>query len=373
MSAVPSQSPPLRVAMVAARAAPYTGGVETHVDEVCARLAADGVDVTVLTTDPSGDLACTEDRRGYRLRRWPAYPRSRDYYLSPGLTAHLRRSTYRYDLVHVQGAHSLVAPGALAAARTARIPAVLTFHTGGHSSGIREALRPVQWRVMAPLLRSCRALVAVCEFERETFARVLRVPQSRIRLIPNGCTPLPVDAAATGITGEPLLVSVGRLERYKGHHRLLAAMPAILRRAPGARLALVGSGPYEKPLRDMAIGLGVQDRVVIRGFGADERGRLGKLVSDADLVCLLSDYEAHPVAVMEALAGGATVLTADTSGLSELGRKGLVTTIAVDAEPERLAAVALELAGRPRSAPPPLPSWDACAQRLAALYRDCLG
>ena len=58
---------------------------------------------------------------------------------------------------------------------------------------------------------------------------------------------------------------------------------------------------------------------------------MGKLVADADVFCLLSEYEAHPVAVMEALGAGTKALVADTSGLSELGRAGLATTIALEA------------------------------------------
>ena len=46
--------------MVSARALPLMGGIETHVHEVARRLAASGVDVTVLTTDTSGDLPADE-------------------------------------------------------------------------------------------------------------------------------------------------------------------------------------------------------------------------------------------------------------------------------------------------------------------------
>ena len=42
--------------MVTASALPRMGGIETHVHEVSTRLGAAGVDVTVLTTDPSGEL-----------------------------------------------------------------------------------------------------------------------------------------------------------------------------------------------------------------------------------------------------------------------------------------------------------------------------
>ena len=66
----------LRVGMVTARALPFMGGIETHVHEVSWRLAALGVDVTVLTTDTTGELPTDEITSGYRIRRWPAYPRS---------------------------------------------------------------------------------------------------------------------------------------------------------------------------------------------------------------------------------------------------------------------------------------------------------
>jgi glycosyltransferase involved in cell wall biosynthesis len=366
---IPISGRPLRVAMVTASALPRMGGIETHVHEVSTRLGAAGVDVTVLTTDPSGELPREETLPGYRVRRWRAYPRSRDYFLAPGLARHLLRAD-DYDLIHIQGVHNLVAPTALAAARRAGVPSVLTFHTGGHSSGLRGKLRPLQWRLLAPLLRSSAALVAVCDYERQIFAPVLGVGEETIRLIRNGCEPLPVDPTAEKAEGSPLLVSVGRLERYKGHHRILRALPAVLAKEPDARLVLAGSGPYEQPLRAIANELGVADRVSVCGFGPERRASLGQLVADADVFCLLSEYEAHPVAVMEAVGAGTKALVADTSGLSELGRAGLATTIALDATPEQVAATVLALAAAPTRVPPRIPTWDDCAEQLHRLYRE---
>ncbi len=359
---------PLSVAMVAARALPYMGGIETHVHEVARRLAASGVRVTVLTTDTSGKLPRSESVDGYLVLRWPAYPRSRDYYLSPGLARHLRQS--RYDVIHVQGVHTLVAPAALAAARRTRTPTVLTFHTGGHSSGLREFLRPLQWKLLGPLIRSASALVAVCQYERRMFAALLGLDESAIRLIRNGSDPLPIDESAPLTEGDPLIVSVGRLEEYKGHHRILRAMPEILRRAPDARLAVIGTGPYEEQLRQMARELGVAKRFSISSFGPERRGGLGRMIADADVFCLLSDYEAHPVAVMEAVGMGTKALIADTSGLTELGEEGLATPIAVDATPEEVAAAVLALVAAPAPPTPSIPTWDDCTAQLLALYRE---
>ena len=367
-----TRQPALRIAMVSANARPVQGGIETHLHEVCTRLGAGGLDVTVLTTDRSGDLPSEEKLPGYRIRRWRAYPRSRDYYVAPGLARHLLQSA-DYDVVHMQGVHTLVAPTALAVTRRVGVPSVVTFHTGGHSSALRRPtglLRRVQWRVLAPLLRSTQALVAVCEYERHVFAGVLGVPDETIRLIRNGCEPLPVDHSAEKLDGSPLLVSVGRLERYKGHHRILLALPAILKQAPNARLVIVGRGPYEQPLRAMATELCVTDRVSFCDYTFEQRPAMGKLVAGADVFCLLSEYEAHPVAVMEAVGAGTKALVANTSGLTELGRAGLATTIALEASAEQVATAALAVAAAPRQAPPALPSWDDCAEELRRLYYE---
>lgn len=363
-------SQPLRIGMVAARALPFMGGIETHVHEVSRRLAASGVDVTVLTTDTTGELPGAETITGYRVRRWPAYPRSRDYYLAPGLIRHLLAAGGDYDVVHVQGIHTLVAPAALAAVRRTGTPSVLTFHTGGHSSGLREMVRPLQFKLLGPLLKSTAALVAVCDYERRKFSQMLGIPAESIRMIRNGSEPLPVDPTAPRIDGSPLLVSVGRLEEYKGHHRVLQAMPLILQSAPKALLVLIGSGPYEARLREMAAELGIVDHVMFRSYSPEERGSMGRVVSDADVMCLLSDYEAHPVAVMEAIGTGTPALIADTSGLTELGEAGLATVVPIDASVDRIAAAVMDVAASPKKSPPALPTWDDCADQLRKLYRE---
>jgi glycosyltransferase involved in cell wall biosynthesis len=149
-------------------------------------------------------------------------------------------------------------------------------------------------------------------------------------------------------------------------------MPAVLRRAAGARLVIVGHGPYEAALREQVDQLGLSESVSFVSYGPEDRDLMGALVRSANVAVLLSEYEAHPVAVMEALAEGVDVVVAATSGMTELGRDGLVTTVALETSGEELADVLLRVAGEHRwsSGAPELPSWDDCADALAALYRE---
>ena len=60
-----------------------------------------------------------------------------------------------------------------------------------------------------------------------------------------------------------LIVSSGRLERYKGHDRAIKALPIVRRSIPDATLRILGSGPYESHLRSLIQSLGLQKFVTI--------------------------------------------------------------------------------------------------------------
>ena len=145
---------PVRIAMVSSRYAPHLGGVETHVYEVARRMAASGLDLTVLTTDLTGELPPVEHDGSITVRRYAAWPRRADLYISPALIRQIREG--RYDLVHVQGVNNFLPPMSLRAAQRSGLPTVATFHTGGHSSRMRTMVRGMQWRALRPLLRRAR-------------------------------------------------------------------------------------------------------------------------------------------------------------------------------------------------------------------------
>ncbi len=233
-------------------------------------------------------------------------------------------------------------------------------------------VRGTQWRVVRPLLLRTNALVAVCHFEVDTWAGRIGLEPERIRLIRNGAEPLPVGSSPPEVSGSPLVCSVGRLDRLKGHHRLIKAMPALLDLAPDAHLAVIGRGDFEHELRRLVARLQIEHAVTFMSFDSTQREALGALVRSSDVVALMSDFEAHPVAVMEAVALERKVVVADTSGLSELAAEGLAVAVPTDASPHTLAEVLADVARRPDPVPPVLPTWDDCVDELVDLYEEIL-
>jgi len=364
---------PIRVLMVCPRYLPETGGTEMHVREVTRRLPALGsFEITVLATDRSRRLPRQELIEGVSVLRVPSWPRRRDYYLAPGIAAVIGQR--RWDLVHCQGIHTPVPLLAMISARRAGIPYLVTFHTGGHSSRLRNAMRATQWRLAGPLLRHAVALIAVSHFEAAALARQARLGGKRVIVIRNGGV-LPSPRSGTvAIPGR--IISSGRLERYKGHHRVIEALPHVMREVPGAHLLILGSGPYESDLCELARQLGVSDRVSIRHLAPADRQGMATALAESSVVAALSDYEAHPVAVMEALCVARPVVGYDVAGVGELIAEGWVHGVPYRAP---AAAVARELV-KAMSSPSTgdhgahvqLPSWDSCADQLAHVYLSSL-
>jgi glycosyltransferase involved in cell wall biosynthesis len=357
--------------MVAARFFPEMGGIETHTYEVSRRLVSQGFRVTVLTTDRSRHRPEQEVVEGTEVIRVPSWPRERDYYVAPDIYKRILSSTA--DVIHVQGYHTFVPPVAMAAALRRRLPFVLTFHSGGHSSSLRNALRWPQHNVLAPLVRRAAHLIGVSQFEADFFSRRMGVSRQRFSVIRNGASMPHVDVSSPETDAAPLIVSVGRLERYKGHHRLISALPYLISERPDVKVLILGDGPYKSELMALAAHLGVAGHVTIKGVPPSDRTGMAKLLTRAALVVLLSDYEAHPVAVMEALALKRRVLVADGSGLRELVDHDAVACVDRRAKPQQIAgAIMLQMAKGPLRTVNALPSWEDCAQRLGSVYHQVL-
>jgi glycosyltransferase involved in cell wall biosynthesis len=356
--------------MVTPRFLPQAGGVETHVFEVGRRVAAAGARLTVLTTDVTRALAPREELDGIEIVRVPAYPGTKDWYIAPSLGRMIAGAGA--DVIHVQSYHSMVAPLAMLAARRNKIPYVVTFHSGGHSSAVRARARPLQLRILRPLLESAARRIAVSSYEAQRFASTPGLAGA-IDVVPNGAELTLPSVLPAPVPG--MIVSPGRLERYKGHHRVIDALPHLLTRVPEARLRIVGSGPYEPELHRRAAQLGVADRVQIAGIPPADRAGMATVLASASVVAILSEYESQGISAVEAALLGRPIVVTDATALHELVERGAAAGLPHDSAPEAVAAALEQQLRRPAapaatSPPLPLPTWDGCAAGVLQIYRD---
>ena len=149
------------------------------------------------------------------------------------------------------------------------------------------------------------------------------------------------------------------MERYKGHDRLIAALPGILASVPDAAYLIVGAGDDRPRLAHLAAETGVADRVVLAG--QVRHAELADHFALAHVFAMPSTGEGFGIAYLEAAASGLPVIAGNADGSADAladGRIGrLVDPLAVD---EIEAAVVDALEGRH-----PVPNAAEEARRFA--------
>ncbi len=113
------------------------------------------------------------------------------------------------------------------------------------------------------------------------------------------------------------IISVGRIEREKGHHVAVEAVALLARRNVPVRLSLVGPGSQIEPLRQLANHLGIADRVQLLGL-VPPGDRLQALLRDNHLFVLPSLTEGMPRALLEAMATGLPAIGSSVGGVVEI-------------------------------------------------------
>lgn len=117
-------------------------------------------------------------------------------------------------------------------------------------------------------------------------------------------------------SGDPNVLSVGRLVPIKNYETLLEAFAAVREQIPDATLLLIGDGPLRQELETKAAVLGVADAVHFRGkIGREE---VYRELARADLFTIPSQAEGFCVAAVEAMAAGLPVVVSDIGVFHEV-------------------------------------------------------
>lgn len=367
----------MHVAFLTDVALPYVSGVTVAVRRQRDALREAGERVTVV--GPRGDVDITEPDihvpgtpAGYRLALF-----------GPRLPLKLR--AVHAELLH---AHSVFGASwaALAAARSLRVPFVVTIHTRfdeyAHYAGMAA---PLARTLVGPYTGAVVAAADVTIAPNEELAAELRAAghARAVRVVPAPIDPVLArgDAARgrerLGVPrGVPLLLSASRLAVEKRVLDLVAMLRASTR--PDAVLVFAGGGPLEPDLRVAARDAGLESRVVFAGqLGITA---LADAFAAADVVVSASRSETQGLALCEAAAAGRVVVAPDRGGYAEILRHdegglfpsrepsaedlaGCVDVLLDDAD--RSAAIGREAARRAEAA------WSSRA--IAAALRDAYG
>jgi glycosyltransferase involved in cell wall biosynthesis len=125
---------------------------------------------------------------------------------------------------------------------------------------------------------------------------------------------------------------VGRLVEQKDVGTLLRGMARFAAQSPKARLVIVGTGPTEAGMRQLAKQLRISDRIVWAGFRHD----IHRVMGSFDILALTSIYEGMPLVILEAMASRRAVVATRVGANPEVvGETGLLIS---PRSPDELAA-----------------------------------
>lgn len=311
---------------------PVLGGMENHLRIISEGLAARGHTVTALVSN-TYPKTMIERVNGVTIIKAGQWLRRASTPISPRLVTLGWRIPA--DLIHL---HHPFPPGDLVYwSRRQRLPLVITHHSDiVRQQRLLQAYRPLLVRT----LQAAQRIIATSPQYIQS-SPWLRPHAAKCQVIPlsvdverfTRANPTTV-AELKGRYGSPFLLFVGRFRHYKGLHILLQALQAV----PAAQLVLVGSGPEEARLRQVAQQLGVTQRIHWAGDVADEH--LPAYYAAADIFVLPAHLraEAFGIVQLEALAAGLSIVSTELgTGTSYVNQNRETGLIVPPADPGALA------------------------------------
>jgi glycosyltransferase involved in cell wall biosynthesis len=313
-----------------------------------------------------------------------------------GLAGAVRRArrlleATRPDLVHT----TLFEADLVGRAAAGHVPVVTSLVNDAYGDTQVGAPGMARWKLGAARLLDAASARRVVRFHAisghvaELMAARLRLPRERIEVVPRGRDPAALGVrsaarreaarAALGVEGgAPLLLAAARHEHQKGLDVLLAALPAIARGAPGARLAVAGRDGNQTPrLRAAAERSGLGGWVAFLGA----RGDVAELLSAADVFVVPSRWEGFGGVLLEAMALEAPIVASDLPAVREVVGDDTALLVPPD-RPDALAAAvtaaladpaaAARRAGRARERFLAHFTIDRVADGMAGFYRRAL-
>ncbi len=224
-----------------------------------------------------------------------------------------------------------------------------------HGSTAERSLRyRLSHALETHVLKRVDAITTICEGLKSDIISRGVVPE-KITIIPNAVDldnfpaarkPDDVLRRSLGLDKRRVLGFIGSFYDYEGLDLLLQALPIVQSTYPDIALLLVGGGPRESALRELADSLDVQKYVVFTGrVPHDEVTRYYDLI---DILVYprkpmrLTDI-VTPLKPLEAMAGGRLLIASDVGGHRELIRDGITGTLFKAGDTAALAGAVCDL------------------------------
>jgi len=352
----------MKLLQVCPRYYPYFGGIEEHVRNISERLSKKH-DIVVTTTDPSGKLPKENFVNGVEVKRFKCWAPREAYYFSGDLKRYLMENSDSFDVVHAHSYHAF--PALYAAQAKGENKLVFTPHYHGTGHTFFRKLLHIPYKFLGKrIFQKADRIICVSNYERSLVTKNFDVTEGKVMVIPNGVNLEEFKGFRKRKKNYRTILSVGRLEKYKGVQHLIRGLPRL---DHDIILEIVGKGPNKESLVKLARKLYAEDRV--KFFQDLSRTELLQKYTDADVFILLSEHEAFGMSVAEALASKTPCILANTSALREWIDGENCFGVNYPIEVDELVSLINKVIGR-KVHHVDMWDWEEAAGRVAELYND---
>lgn len=351
----------------------FTSGAEPPIKEITSRISPEDIEFHMVTLRFDSALPKVEQignvlihRIGFStnnpsfadLSKFPLDLNKPLFQFLAAFKALSLHRKYHYDSIWAMLAHSSGVPAAIFKILHPKTPFVLTLQEGDPTDYIEKKMIPV-WPLFSRAFTTADIIQPISTF-LANWARK-RGFKGPLEIIHNGAnpndlsdsvTPAEIDECRKKVgkkEGDIFLVNTARLVHQKANDDTIRALPML---PNNVKLLLVGDGPDEQMLKDLAKELKVSDRVIFTG--RVDRSEVTTYRKASDIFVCPSRSEGLGNALLSALASRLPLVATQEGGISEFlfdarRNPNMPTTgWAVDKDsPEQIAAAIKEILANP--------------------------
>jgi glycosyltransferase involved in cell wall biosynthesis len=292
---------------------PHLGGMEIVAKNVSEKLAANGYQVTVLTSDIDSNPVADQVAPNLIIKRFKAFEFAHTPIAFGFIPAIFK--IRKYSVIHLHLAQAFYPELVLLASKLQGIPYVVHFHLDLQPSGNLGFLFNLYKKyVIKSVIRNADNVIVFSDEQKAFIHNTYSVSDSRISIIANGVGDAYFTVNKNKIErNNKNLLYVGRLNAQKRVNILVNMMDML---SKNIHLTIAGDGEDRKGIETLIQNLDLQDRVHLAGQVAATE--LLKYYADADVIVIASENEGMPLALLEAMAAGLPIIGADAPGIREL-------------------------------------------------------
>lgn len=310
---------------------PMPNGVVVHILELSQALGRKGHHITICVPKPGRSITVPMTSSNIKIHYLPSlsFPLYNDYRLSLGETAgSFKKIVGNCDIIHVHTPMTLGLCGTYIAKRL-HIPLVHTFHAYFtepeyfrvlylHKIGLgnNPFVAKLMWWYARKLYNSADAVIAPSEHTKK-YLRSHNIHKP-IYAISNG---IDVNLKAPSVyfkLPQQYFLYVGRISYEKDIDILLNSFKLFCLSEHLTDLVLVGNGPADKAMRQLAKTLGIQKRVHFLGYVDHTELLNSNIYPNALAFVTASKSETQGVSLLEAMIYSLPLVVVDAGAVSEL-------------------------------------------------------